>query len=313
MSKDIISAETVSAFEKKLFEEEKSLVTVSKYIRDVKKFIQYILDIREDETVKGSNAKENVTKLCISKEVAAEERITKQKISKESVIQYKNFLKENYAAASVNSMLAAINAYFRFLNCKELCVRQLKIQKKPYCSTKKELTKEEYFRILYKARNTNQERLAMILQTICGTGIRVSELEYFTVEAVQVGEVSVNCKNKTRSILIPQKLRVGLQRYAKKMGIKTGHIFITKNGKPMNRSNIWREMKAVCKCAGVSREKVFPHNLRKLFARCYYGMKKDIAKLADILGHSNINTTRIYIMTSGYEHRREIEKLDLIL
>lgn len=292
MIKDIISPETVSAFEKKLLEEEKSWVTVSKYIRDVKKFIQYILYIQEFKCSTGS---------------------IKDKITKESVIQYKNYLKENYAAASVNSMLAAVNSYFRFLNCNEFCVRQLKIQKKAYCSTKKELTKDEYFKILYKAKSSNQERLALILQTICSTGIRVSELEFFTVQAVKEGEVSVNCKNKTRSILIPQKLRVGIQRYAKKMGIKTGQIFITKKGKPINRSNIWREMKAICKSAGVSKEKVFPHNLRKLFARCFYGMKKDIAKLADILGHSNINTTRIYIMTSGYEHRREIEQLDLIL
>ena len=285
MSKDIISEEIVAAFKKHLLEEEKSLVTVGKYIRDVNKFIKYIRD----------------------------DRIARDGISKEYVIQYKNYLKDNYAAASVNSMIAAINSYFRFLNCSELCVRQLKIQKKAYCSAKKELTKDEYFKILYKARSTNQERLALILQTICGTGIRVSELEYFTVQAVKEGEVSVNCKNKTRSILIPQKLRLGLQRYAKKKGIKTGQIFITKNGKPMHRSNIWREMKAICKCAGVSREKVFPHNLRKLFAKCFYGMKKDIAKLSDILGHSNINTTRIYIMTSGYEPRREIEQLDLIL
>ncbi len=293
MRKDIISAVTVSAFEKTLLEEEKSWVTISKYIRDVNKFIQYILYIQKDKLSNGSIVRESVTK--------------------ESVIQYKNYLKENYAAASVNSMLAAVNSYFRFLKCNELCVRQLKIQKKPYCSTKKELTKDEYFKILHKAKSTNQERLALILQTICSTGIRVSELEYFTVQAVNEGEVNVNCKNKTRSILIPQKLRAGLQRYAKKKGIKTGQIFITKNGKPINRSNVWREMKAICKSAGVSREKVFPHNLRKLFARCFYGMKKDIAKLADILGHSNINTTRIYIMTSGYEHRREIEQLDLIL
>ena len=152
-----------------------------------------------------------------------------------------------------------------------------------------------------------------MIQTICGTGIRVSELRYFTVEAVSRGEITVQCKSKTRTILIPGKLKKLLLHYAKHCGIQSGIIFITKNGKPMDRSNIWAQMKRLCAAAKVNPSKVFPHNLRKLFARTFYGIEKDIAKLADILGHSSINTTRIYIMTTGTEHRRKIERLGLVV
>jgi len=152
-----------------------------------------------------------------------------------------------------------------------------------------------------------------VIQTICGTGIRVSELQYFTVEAVRYGQVTVDCKNKTRTILVPGKLRNILLNYAKRHGITAGTIFVTRSGKPLNRSNIWAAMKRLCETAGVKASKVFPHNLRKLFARTFYGIEKDIAKLADILGHSSINTTRIYIMTTSAEHRRQIEQLGLVI
>ena len=153
----------------------------------------------------------------------------------------------------------------------------------------------------------------MVLQTICGTGIRVSELRYFTVEALREGEITVTCKSKTRTILVPGKLKKRLLGYAKRQSIRTGAIFVGRNGKPLDRSSIWRKMKQLCRAAGVPESKVFPHNLRKLFARTFYGIEKDIAKLADILGHSSINTTRIYIMTTGEEHRRKIERLGLIV
>ena len=152
-----------------------------------------------------------------------------------------------------------------------------------------------------------------MIQTICGTGIRVSELRYFTVEAVSRGEITVQCKSKTRTILVPGKLKKLLLNYAKRMGIRGGTIYITKYGKPLDRSNIWAQMKRLCSAADVNPSKVFPHNLRKLFARTFYGIEKDIAKLADILGHSSINTTRIYIMTTGTEHRRKIERLGLVV
>ena len=157
------------------------------------------------------------------------------------------------------------------------------------------------------------EQLNLVIQTICGTGIRVSELQFFTVEAVQCGKIVVACKNKTRTILVPGKLRKLLLSYAKRKHITKGMIFITCKGAPLNRSNIWLAMKKLCEAAKVKATKVFPHNLRKLFARTFYGMEKDIAKLADILGHSSINTTRIYIMTTGAEHLRKIERLGLVI
>ncbi len=163
------------------------------------------------------------------------------------------------------------------------------------------------------AKQKKNERLNLIIQTICATGIRVSELQYITVEAVKCGEAIVNCKAKTRSVFIVKELKQKLLRYAAEQEIKSGMIFVTKNVKPVNRTNIWREMKALCKDANVNPQKVFPHNLRHLFARTFYGIEKDIAKLADILGHSSINTTRIYIISTGTEHRRRMENMHLII
>lgn len=190
-------------------------------------------------------------------------------------------------------------------------MKNIRIQRQIYCPEEKELTKAEYLRLL-KASKKN-EQLNLVLQTICGTGIRVSELRYFTVEAIKYGEVAVDCKNKTRTILVPGKLKNILLNYAKRRGITSGSIFITRTGKPLNRSNIWSAMKKLCEVAEVKASKVFPHNLRKLFARTFYSIEKDIAKLADILGHSSINTTRIYIMATGYEHRQKIERLGLVI
>ena len=205
-----------------------------------------------------------------------------------------------YAVRSINSMLASLNSLLTFLGWAECKVKSIKQQKQVYCAEEKELTKAEYMRLLDAAKNNRQ--LQLVMEAICSTGIRVSELRFFTVEAVQQGEVVVNCKGKTRTILIPGKLRKLLLDYAKKEKIRSGVIFITRNGRPLNRSCIWAQMKALCVEAGVNPSKVFPHNLRKLFARTFYGIEKDIAKLADILGHSSIDTTRIYIMTTGTEH-----------
>lgn len=259
--------------------EEKSAATVEKYIRDIRAFSEYL----------GNRA-----------------------ITKEETVGYKACLIERgYAAASVNSMLAALNNFLLFLGLTECRVKVVKVQRKIYCSEEQELTKEEYLRLLKSAKKKHQ--LKLVLQTICATGIRVSELRYFTVEAVCHGEVSVRCKNKTRIILIPGKLRKLLLAYAKKRGIQTGCIFVTRNGNPLDRSNIWSQMKRLCASGGVKPEKVFPHNLRKLFARTFYGIEKDVAKLADILGHGSIETTRIYIMSTGTEHRRKLERLGLVI
>ena len=277
----ILTSEAIQNFKKYLREEEKSENTIEKYMRDVWVFTTYM------------NGAE---------------------ITKESVIAYKsNLISENYAVRSINSMLASLNSLFSFLNWMDCRVKSIKLQRQLYCPEEKELTKAEYMRLVNTAKQKGNERLNLILQTICGTGIRVSELQYITVEAVKNGEAIVSLKGKTRSVFIVKELKKKLLRYAAEQGIKSGTIFITRTGRPMSRTNIWREMKELCKEAGVEPQKVFPHNLRHLFARVFYGIEKDIAKLADILGHSSINTTRIYIISTGNEHRRRMENMRLIL
>lgn len=280
MKKRIVSTAQIAAFKTLLVSGEKSAATTEKYIRDVKAFAEYMQN---------------------------------NEITKESVLAYKKHIQQNYAVRSVNSMIASINGFFSFLCWYDLKVKALKIQRQVFCSEEKELTKPEYLRLCRAADEKRNERLKLILQTICGTGIRVSELQYITVEAAKQGEAVVNCKAKTRIIFIIKELRKKLLRYASEQNIKTGMIFITKAGNPINRTNIWREMKSLCKAANVNPQKVFPHNLRHLFARVFYGIEKDIAKLADILGHSSINTTRIYIVSTGTEHRRRMENMHLIL
>ena len=222
-------------------------------------------------------------------------------------------MQENYAVRSVNSALASLNSLFGFLGWGDLKVKSLKLQQQVYCPEEKELTKAEYARLCRTAERRHNERLGLILQTICGTGIRVSELQYITVEAAKRGEATVSCKSKTRSVFIVKELKQKLLRYAAKQHIESGMIFVTRTGKPLSRTNIWREMKSLCEEANVNPQKVFPHNLRHLFARVFYRLEKDIAKLADILGHSSINTTRIYIISTGLEHRRRMENMRLIL
>lgn len=278
MKNKTISEKSLSDFQKHLIQEEKSSITIEKYMHDVKDF--YIF-------------------------------VNNRVLTKDVVIEYKTQLKEKYAVRSVNSKLASINSLLMFLGRQDCKVKSLKLQRETYSSEEKELTKAEYLRLLQAAKNN--PRLHLIIETICGTGIRVSELKYFTVEGVENGTVTVNCKGKTRSILVPSKLRKLLLRYAKLNKINEGIIFRTRSGKSVNRSNIWSEMKKLCKSANVNPKKVFPHNLRKLFARTFYGIEKDIAKLADILGHSSIDTTRIYIMTTGTEHRRRIDRLGLVV
>lgn len=278
--KRMMEASMLVAFENQLRLEEKSEHTVGKYMRDVKAFCKF------------SGTRE---------------------ISKGLVMEYKASVAEHYEITSANSMIAAVNAFFRFMGWTDCCVKQFKVQKKTYCSEEKELTKAEFIRLVNTAKQIGNERLNLILQTICGTGIRVSELQFITVEAVRKGEAIVSCKNKTRTVFLVQALQKKLLNYIKAQGITTGSIFITKSGKPMSRCNIWRAMKALCDQSGVSPDKVFPHNLRHLFARTFYGIEKDIARLADILGHSSINTTRIYIITTGAEHRRKMENMRLII
>lgn len=274
-----LSNQHLVSFCEYLIREEKSKATVEKYLRDANRFMKYVTD---------------------------------QEVSKELALAYKKDLQEKgYAIRSINSMLASINSILDFLGWADCKVKNLRCQQQTYCAEYEELTKAEYLRLLEASKH--QEQLNLVIQTICSTGIRVSELKFFTVEAIRRGEVTVQCKSKTRTILVPGKLKNRLLHYAKKCGIHGGSIFVTKNGKPLDRSNIWAQMKRLCYAAKVNPSKVFPHNLRKLFARTFYGIEKDIAKLADILGHSSINTTRIYIMTTGIEHRRKIERLGLVV
>ena len=275
-----LTAEMIAEFREHLILEERSEATVEKYIRDVTAFSAF------------ANGGE---------------------ISKEMVIAYKKHLQGNYAVRSVNSMLASINSLFAFLGWHDLKVKSIKLQQQIYCPEEKELTKVEYTRLCRTAERKHNERLNLILQTICGTGIRVSELRFITVEAARQGEATVSCKAKTRSVFIVKELQKKLLRYAAEQNIKSGMIFITRTCKPVSRTNIWREMKALCEEANVNPQKVFPHNHRHLFARVFYGIEKDIAKLADILGHSSINTTRIYIISTGTEHRRRMENMRLII
>ena len=274
-----LSVTNIKEFAEYLRREEKSAATQEKYLRDVQAFFIY---------ADGSA------------------------ITKELVVAWKQeLIAKEYAVRSVNSMLASINSLLAFLGLQNCRAKNLRTQRQTYCTEAKELTKAEYLRLLSASKKN--EQLNLVLQTICGTGIRVSELRYFSLEAVRRGEVTVACRNKTRTILVPGKLQNVLLNYAKRYGVTAGAIFVTRNGKPLNRSNIWAAMKRLCETAGVQPSKVFPHNLRKLFARTFYGIEKDIAKLADILGHSSINTTRIYIMTTGTEHRRKIERLGLVV
>lgn len=234
-------------------------------------------------------------------------------VSKGALLEWKEELVGQYAPASVNNKLAAINGFLAFCGLNELRLRKLKIQKSLFLSEEKELTKSEYVRLVRAAERAENERLSLVIQTICATGIRVSELRFITAEAVQTGRAEVANKGKRRTVFLPDKLRKLLKSYLQKQKITAGAVFVSKNGKPLDRSNIWRDMKKLCESAGVEPSKVFPHNLRHLFARTYYALEHDLSRLADILGHSNVTTTRIYTAESGAVHARQIGRLGLVV
>ena len=273
-----ITSHLISSFRQHLLEAEKAPATIEKYIRDVTAFFKFT-----------GNAE----------------------VTKETLIAYKEMLLKKYKPASINSMLAALNHFFAYCGW-ELHIKALKVQQSMFLDEAKELTKDEYFRLLDAAKRQKKEQLWLLIQTLCATGIRVSELQFITVEAAKQGSTTIQCKGKNRTILLPGSLQKELLRYAKARKIKTGSIFLTRTGRMMNRSNIWRALKALCKMAGVLASKVFPHNLRHLFATAFYEAAKDISRLADVLGHSSINTTRIYITTSGCLHRQIMDGLGLV-
>ncbi len=221
-------------------------------------------------------------------------------------------LNKNYAPATINSMLSAVNRFLKFLGREDCRIKFLRVQHRTFREQNRELTKAEYQRLLDTAAAQGQERLGLLMETICATGIRVSEVRYISVAAARRGEAAISLKGKIRTIMLPTKLCRKLLKYAKKQKIASGEIFLTRSGKSLSRRQIWREMKALCKKAGVEESKVFPHNLRHLFAVSFYKACKDIVKLADVLGHSSINTTRIYLMTTSAEHARQLERLGLV-
>lgn len=276
----VINERQIEEYQDYLLQEERSINTIKKYIHDIKAFFYFL---------KG------------------------QPITKEILLKWKEYLLTVFAPSSVNSMLAAINNFLDWIGEPQYKVKLLRIQKKLFTDAEKELTKQEYIKLVETAEKEKNERLSLVMQTICATGIRVSELRYITVEAARKGSIKVNSKGKIRVIFLPNKLCDLLIKYCKKQGRKTGIIFCTKNGKPLDRSNIWKDMKLLCKKAKIESEKVFPHNLRHLFARTYYKKEKDLSRLADLLGHTSVNTTKIYTMESGIEHVKQINHLKLLL
>lgn len=279
MNHKIIS-DKIAKYAEHLRQEERSGNTVSKYIRDIRAFFTFLAETE---------------------------------ISKNNVLDWKEHLSAIYSPASVNSMLAAVNGFLEWAGLSSCKVKPLKIQREIFAKPERELTQSEYRRLVEAANKQNNRRLSLLLQTICSTGIRVSELRFITADAMQTGRAVVDCKGKTRTIFLPRDLCRSLTKYCREMGIGMGAIFCTQSGKPLDRSNIWRDMRSLCESAGVEPGKVFPHNLRHLFARTYYRLEKDLSRLADLLGHSNVSTTRIYTMESGAEHAKQLDRLGLVL
>ena len=274
-----LDAEELERYREYLVETEKSEATIEKYIRDIKSFEQW----------KQGNFE----------------------VTKEVVIEYKNYLREHYKTASASSMLEAVNRYFQWLGWENVCVKGIKSQRQMF-SYEKELTMDEYRKMVEMARQEGKEQLALLMETIAGTGMRISELPSVTVEAVVLGWAEVLGKGKCRQIYLPKELRRRLEQFCQEKGIQKGSVFISKHGNPLNRSNVWKQLKHISEKAGVDSEKAFPHNFRHLFARTYYKKYKDIVYLADILGHASIDTTRIYTKTACESHVEMIESLGLI-
>lgn len=281
MEKRIITTEHIVSFGQFLREDERSAATVEKYLREVRLFAVF-LDGRE--------------------------------VTKAAVAQWKaTLLAENYNPTTVNGKLSAIDRFFSFMGWEDCRVKHLRLQRRLFRESNRELTKTEYERLLAAADECGKERLSLLMETICATGIRVSEVRYITVETANAGKAEISLKGKIRTILIPRKLCRKLIKYARKNKIASGELFLTRSGRPLSRKQIWAEMKAICEKAGVEPGKVFPHNLRHLFARTFYKVCRDVARLADVLGHSSIETTRIYLISTGVEHAQTLERMQLVL
>ena len=273
--------ENMKLFELYLLERENAPATIQKYKTDVRTFFRYLGDSQE--------------------------------ITKECLIKYKNWLIENYALSSVNSMLVALNQYLVCIGLERWKLRRVKTQRKIYEDEQKELSIENYFQLIEAAREEGKERLALMMETMCSTGIRVSELSFFTVESVSSGIVRVWNKGKYRLVVLPEKLCMKLKQYIRKLNLQSGMVFVTRNGKPVDRSNIWREMKRLSEKTGIVREVIFPHNLRHLFGRTFFHLTRNLVLLADILGHSSLEVTRIYASDGIASWREKIEQLNLVV
>ena len=276
-----ITVETLAAFAQALRAEERCTETIKQYTRSVRQFAAWLVP----ETVAAGSAGGWKAEL----------------------------LRRGLSPATVNSKLAGLNRFFRFLGWMDCTVKPLRLQRRLFRSPDRELSRAEYGRLLSAARGLGRERLGLLMEAICATGIRVSELRFITAEAVEKGYAQVDCKGKRRTVFLPEKLRRLIGIYMKKQKKTAGAVFITRSGRPLDRSNIWRDMKALCERAGVEPGKVFPHNLRHLFARTYYMLEKDLSRLADILGHTNVSTTRIYTAESGTVHARQMERMGLVI
>lgn len=280
MDGHILTTEQLISFKHQLKSEEREQSTIEKYVREVRLFQAWLAG---------------------------------RAVTAEIVAGWKGYLRtEGYKPETINSKLSALNKFFKLMGWQELRIKYLKIQRKLFLGTEKELTKEEYMRLIETSGSLGKARLTLLIETICATGIRVSEVRYITAEAIQAGRTDIALKGKIRTILLPGKLCRKLQKYAKRQKITSGEIFLTRSGRGISRRQIWAEMKVLCKKASVAPSKVFPHNLRHLFARTFYRACRDVAKLADVLGHSNIETTRIYLISTGIEHARQLERLGLI-
>ena len=276
-----LTNEQILAFSTALFQAERSQATVEKYLRSVRAFFLYL---------------------------------NGQPVMKDTVLAWKKYLQreENYSPSTVNASLAALNYLFNFLGWADCRTHYLKIQRRLFRETGRELDRADYEKLIAAALGLGRERIALVMETICATGIRVGEVGYITVEAARAGPTEIYLKGKIRTILIPRKLCGKLLRYARRQRTGSGKIFLTRRRNPLSRVQIWSEMKKLCAAAGIMESKVFPHNLRHLFARTYYSLYKDIVKLADLLGHSSVNTTRIYLLTDGAEHIWQLERMNLL-
>lgn len=277
----ILTAERINDYHRHLILAERSAGTIQKYLHDIRYFHSFLP--------------------------------SDKRVEKETVIRYKQSLLAGHAVNTANSMLAAVNGLFAYLGWHDCRVKPYRQQRRIFRDKSRELSKPEYLRMLKAAKNNGNGRLFYLMETLCATGIRISELKDITVEAVNSGSAQVRCKGKERTVLLSSKLRTALLRYCREKNILSGPVFVTKTGKPLDRSNVWSELKRLCKSAGVDPRKVFPHNFRHLFAVTFYQLNRDIAKLADLLGHASIETTRIYIMESGAAHLRRVERLGLLL